>query len=979
MSRMSLSECIRHPLFVTATGLVFVFSLIMTPLLASGDDALAELQTLDRQGQLTVRALRAWNELPVPLTQLALDLHQQGIDLLGSDRAALTALIEEARRAGEGPLFDRLDDLQALVSHMAQFEVTETVTKAAIPLASPSLFTSTLAPSSHAQTVESPHGVKVTIPGNTLQHDETITIDSVIDAPASPSFAKRLNTYKITIGDHVYFKDPLWIEMAYDPEELQTDLAPLHALKVSYWDTQLEMWVESPVWVDETRHQVLFPTHHLTVWAIDVIGTNGHIYNDYFSMHYSLDELKKFETRYKDHRFDGSAYVQSVFNSLNDAKDIYEQAGFRELQKIRAVSQTYQHISSYAALHGVKPQTIENRHYNVYLTGSVLDTDASRSKYNGSITIPIDPFDGVNQFQIAHELFHSVQSRYYSMIGMTELGVPLTTAPSTTLLARQWWLEGTADYAAGKIAYPVNQKPNPLMGGVIEPRFLEKPLTHSPSALAFWRSADHHSYNNAWFFEYLVKHKGLPFQEMFTTVASYYNPSVYSNLSRYIVSKNMHINDVYTDFALWWFTGSDSPFGPDQIHRAISTTIETHSNPKTRMSFEFSDVLDELRVQTTADYRHTAKISRITANSGHEERPKPLIFVIPKELRTHRLSRTHEENNLLIFTVPSKTAVPPEVKTITDARPYQVHSVSERQPLFVLAVNNKGSAWYPKLDVHQVSFAASQKEVRGETEIEMRAENIPDVFAKEFVFKWYADGKEVFSDASPDVEENNHLLTVTSRYVMATPNNRVINVRLFSSDGELLGEDLVDSVHHGGMRYGGFDVSMDHLHKAGGWQPQILEKRDGWVVVRVDRPDHPDGLHCFIDLNWTTPNPADISFDLEITIRPYRADGTQWTVYGDSPVYPIEYGFNGGAEPSAAGGPLVRRRGASQPQRVPAFKPTRLPVTLEVSSLHESVSEFEGAKTSIRVVPQDICGGRDGGDRNHSFVIALVYTHEAVE
>ncbi|WP_205243936.1 TolB family protein [Desulfobulbus alkaliphilus] len=671
--------------------------------------------------------------------------------------------------------------------------VAQPVVKGATPIAGTQPFSAILGPSHDAQTVDSPHGVKITIPGNTLQHEETITIASVTDAPAPPPFAQRLNTFKITVGDQVYFKEPLWIEVAYDQERLPTDLAPIHALKVSYWDTLLEMWVESPVWVDETNHRLLFPTHHLTDWAIDVVGSDGHIYNDFFSMHYSLEELKTFEARYGDHAFAGSSYVQAVFNTLNDARKIYEQAGFRELEKIRAVTRTSQHISGYAAAHGVLPQTLENRRYNVYLTGSSLDSDASRGKYTGAITIPIDPFDGVNRFQIAHELFHNIQSRYYTMIGMTELGVPLTTAPSTTLLARQWWLEGTADYAAGRIAYPVNGQPNPLMGGTIEPRFLEKPLTHSPSALAFWRRADHHSYNCAWFFEYLVTHKGLPFREMFETVASYHNPSVYSNLSRYIASKNLHINDVYTEFVLWWFTGGDSPLGPEQINRAISSTTETKSNPRTRLSFEFSDVLDELRVQRTADYRHTAQITRITADPGYGGAPKPLIFVIPKELSTHRLSRIHAENSLFLFDIPDKAAAPSEIRAITAEHDYQVHTVSDNQQLFAVAVNNKGSAWYPKLDVYQVSFTTSRQEVEGGIETEVRAENIPDVLAKPFVFKWYADGKEIFSDPAPDVEKKDNLMTVISRHAMPSLDEQVITtVRLFSAEGELLGEGLVD-------------------------------------------------------------------------------------------------------------------------------------------------------------------------------------------
>lgn len=208
----------------------------------------------------------------------------------------------------------------------------------------------------------------------------------------------------------------------------------------------------------------------------------------------------------------------------------------------------------------------------------------------------------------------------------------------------------------------------------------------------------------------------------------------------------------------------------------------------------------------------------------------------------------------------------------------------------------------------------------------------------------------------------------------------VARIRLVIQGVNPIPEDRIAALCGSGrpdqMRLAGFSVDMDHLHHAGGWLPQIVEQRDGHVVIRVDRPEHPQGLHCFVDLVWAPPSPGDERFELEITIRPYHGDGEPWT--RERPHYQVDLGFNGGAEPGAADGPLVRRRGHLRSRSLMAFQPTRVAVVLDSLPLHESVRNFEGARTSIRVVPRNICGG-DTRDSNRRFVAALNYAHQAMD
>ncbi|TVR98138.1 MAG: hypothetical protein EA418_01915 [Wenzhouxiangellaceae bacterium] len=82
-------------------------------------DLPAELVALASQGQLTVRALRAWDQLPEQFSQLALELRRYDIDLLGANQTAVEALIA---RAAETPyLSDRVSELEALAQLLAGY------------------------------------------------------------------------------------------------------------------------------------------------------------------------------------------------------------------------------------------------------------------------------------------------------------------------------------------------------------------------------------------------------------------------------------------------------------------------------------------------------------------------------------------------------------------------------------------------------------------------------------------------------------------------------------------------------------------------------------------------------------------------------------------------------------------------------------------------------------------------------------------
>lgn len=77
--------------------------------------AASELRRLHEEGRLTVRALRAWDALPDRFTRLALELREQGLDLLSADLPTLQDMARRARSEEGGALRPHAENLEALV------------------------------------------------------------------------------------------------------------------------------------------------------------------------------------------------------------------------------------------------------------------------------------------------------------------------------------------------------------------------------------------------------------------------------------------------------------------------------------------------------------------------------------------------------------------------------------------------------------------------------------------------------------------------------------------------------------------------------------------------------------------------------------------------------------------------------------------------------------------------------------------------
>ncbi|MFN2267279.1 MAG: hypothetical protein ABR533_03320, partial [Desulfonatronovibrio sp.] len=82
-------------------------------------ETISALQNLKSEGKLTVRALRAWNQLPDRFMALAFELRSLDIDLMSADAQKVRELASKAD--GNEQLRPLTDDLQALAEYMAEF------------------------------------------------------------------------------------------------------------------------------------------------------------------------------------------------------------------------------------------------------------------------------------------------------------------------------------------------------------------------------------------------------------------------------------------------------------------------------------------------------------------------------------------------------------------------------------------------------------------------------------------------------------------------------------------------------------------------------------------------------------------------------------------------------------------------------------------------------------------------------------------
>jgi hypothetical protein len=510
-----------------------------------------------------------------------------------------------------------------------------------------------------------------------------------------------------------------------------------------------------------------------------------------------------------------ASYPDAVFDALNDAQLAYERHGFRELEKIKAVEEKVERIYLGRGMGTVESRRTLTR-YNIYIHGDRHDNTwtwkgirysiASRTKLSGSINIPYD-HAGVTSMEIAHEVFHSIQARYYTMLGMSEIKLIGTTNPRAAFVNRMWWLEATAEYAAGKLVFPeADGSPNSAMGGDVDWKRLDKPLTYSPSGL--WRGSEKPAYANAWFIEFLVSEKGLDFRELFESVASYHWPSVYDNLATYLKSKGLDLDQVFADYAVWWFL---SPAGPVQrTVRTIKVPLEalTDASPGTADTVLDGKVLLKVPGKDLTDHfvfaamagQHRAMIKEIreSAPAGAGARsdaaalgqalssPRPLIVVWenPDEFFA-------SDTWLYVIKLSPGGSPPMTTRRIEAKEPVLIERLGADQSLYILAVRHDDHGDYnPRFRLTNAELMIEPAEIKDGSPTQRytltaTANSVPEPLTPRVRFEWQ-------NSADPDQSAVNFADRNVSETITASLADQqfeigqhTVTVRLYA-DGDIL-------------------------------------------------------------------------------------------------------------------------------------------------------------------------------------------------
>lgn len=394
--------------------------------------------------------------------------------------------------------------------------------KRVTPIVRQTLTSKSVAPSNQPQALSWNNTVNVTLPANGVAKPQTLTISAASNPP--PSFSDSIeimDVYEIKLGDQKFFAQPITLELAFDPQKVPSP----NTVGMAYWNDQAQTWVAVPSKVDAKRNVVITRATHLTFWTWYYIKRGWEI-------EYGIPVDRRFAIVY---------HPKDVFTV---GKKTYYAKDFAVLLE-GWLDDTY---TKYCDPKGPPPlsctkfkmpqgdpdegnlmwgfigQAAENAIYKRITKvtgGTAAALEPEWKRFPEQIVFPLTFESELKaRHDVAHELFHGVQARYINM--------------TYNFWFNQWFLEGTADYAAGKLI--VNDTRH--MGEEIDSFFLDKSLTDSDGA---------HLYATSHFLDYLIRQNGpkVDFKEMWEAVANsialanatYQDQSAIPVLDTYLESK----------------------------------------------------------------------------------------------------------------------------------------------------------------------------------------------------------------------------------------------------------------------------------------------------------------------------------------------------------------------------------------------------------------------------------------------------------
>ena len=501
-------------------------------------------------------------------------------------------------------------------------------TPASAPPGAPApLVSKILETSSSPQLVSYQDRVGVIIPAGTLQSRQTVTISPAPNLPAHPSKGfTQLAAYDVSMGNVREFKEPLTIEIAYDPATIPSNIPPDKALSVAWWDAGLKAWVNAPFAVDTTRNVIMIPTTHLSVWEVVALTKS-----------WALKETEHFKIYFDP----GSSFnvggstgpaanmATEVGTSLEKAYKAYDDAKFSmRLTFIPTTAiGTFMGTLTGGIIGGVAGgyagglagaraglnaggrigATIGTA-AGAILVGSktyvILDQATVSAEWNkmytGEIYVPLKhtSYDELRH-DLAHELFHAVQNGYFSV---AESGGPIADYLGTN---GHWWIEATADYAPVSVGLS-NLDALPK----ITPKYFQQALP---------TEGNEREYITSRFIAYMAK-RGVDFKSMWDVAACLacterLTATMLRRVEMYHDQRQPNLHNRFRTFAAEMFFDSNSP-----LELGTGKTLETSGAVSQNTRLSATDSTISYTFKLPADY--TAQLWRIPVefNSSQTER-----------------------------------------------------------------------------------------------------------------------------------------------------------------------------------------------------------------------------------------------------------------------------------------------------------------------------------------------------------------------
>ncbi len=391
-------------------------------------------------------------------------------------------------------------------------------------------------------------------------------------------------------------------------------------------------------------------------------------------------------------------------------------------------------------------------------TGTISITAFQDVMLENRLPVPESGREGARH-DVAHEYFHAIQNSYMTW---------------TSMRMRHWWMESTADYAAG----------GALDTGLL--RDLDQEYFQNP--IYYHGGDDMQMYDSANFVKFLVEEKGIDFKEMWEASVEWPSDFFFQHLTDYIFNHtDRYWLEVYRDFALWTFFSQRGPAG-EALNDMGPQSAMALSDHEVKHNFSLDELGTAALWVVKPEIDQTEKERTLQVSITEVERRAPVssvdVFVLPDN---QRVTGTPQPKAELQHAVNFIHTFP---ETVT---------VKQGETLYLLGNNP-----HPGRQDIEVAVQGAEAQVTIDEEEFTGGRPGPDdkrYYAHRFVaeaepapgdryiFEWdFGDGTELTDRPDRHISRSivNHEYLLSP---MSWSANFDVTVRLYDLDGNLLAED----------------------------------------------------------------------------------------------------------------------------------------------------------------------------------------------